>query len=89
MYSARQVAVKLGMAFGKPLQVVDIPAAGHVEAMRQAGLPRPVAEVYAEMHTAIGSGLITTKRERTVTGTTTIDDVLSVLLAGGHAQAAR
>jgi uncharacterized protein YbjT (DUF2867 family) len=89
MYSARQLAEKLGIAIGKLLQVVDIPLAGQVEAMIQAGLPRPVAEVYAEMYRAIGSGLITTKGDRTVTGTTTIDDVLSDLLAGGQAQAAR
>jgi uncharacterized protein YbjT (DUF2867 family) len=89
MYSARQLAEKLGMALGKPIQVVDVPAQGHVDAMLQAGLPRPVAEVYAEMYRAIGSGLITTKGDRTVTGTTAIDDVLSALLAGGHAQAAR
>jgi uncharacterized protein YbjT (DUF2867 family) len=89
MYSARQLAEKLGMALGKPLQVVDVPATGHVDAMIQAGLPPAFANVYAEMYRAIGSGLITTKGDRTVTGTTTIDDVISGLIAGGHAQAAR
>jgi uncharacterized protein YbjT (DUF2867 family) len=84
MYSARQLAEKLGMALGKPLQVIDIPAAGRVEAMVQAGLPRQIAEVYAEMYTAIGSGLITNKGDRTVTGATTIDDVISELIAGGQ-----
>lgn len=87
MYSARQLAEKLGIALGKPLQVVDVPAAGHVEAMVQAGLPPAAAEVYAEMYRAIGSGLITAKGDRTVEGTTTIDAVLSGLLAGGQAQA--
>jgi uncharacterized protein YbjT (DUF2867 family) len=83
LYSARQLAEKLGNALAKPLQVVDIPAAGHVDAMVQAGLSRPIAEVYAEMYRAIGSGLITTKGDRTVDGTTAIDDVLPGLLAGG------
>jgi hypothetical protein len=68
MYSARQLADKLGTALGKRLQVVDIPEAGQVEVMIQAGLPRPVAEVYAEMYRAIGSGLITSNGDRTVTG---------------------
>jgi uncharacterized protein YbjT (DUF2867 family) len=89
MYSARQLAEKLGAALGKPLQVVDIPATGQVEAMMQAGLPRAIAEIYAEMNRAIGSGLITAKGDRTVSGTTTIDDVLSGLLAGEVARAAR
>jgi hypothetical protein len=57
--------------------------------MIQAGLPRPVAEVYAEMYRAIGSGLITSNGDRTVIGTTAIDDILSDVLAGGQTQAAR
>ena len=89
MYSARQLADKLGTALGKRLQVVDIPETGQVEAMIQAGLPRPVAEVYAEMYRALGSGLITSKGDRTVTGTTTIDDILPDLLSGGQAPTAR
>jgi uncharacterized protein YbjT (DUF2867 family) len=80
-YSARQLSEKLGAALGKPLQVVDIPAAGHVEAMTQAGLPRALAEVYAELYAALGAGLITAKGDRLATGTTTIDDVLPGLLA--------
>jgi uncharacterized protein YbjT (DUF2867 family) len=88
MYSARQLADKLGTALGKRLQVVDIPEAGQVEAMIQAGLPRPVAEVYAEMYRALGSGLITSKGDRTITGTTSIDDILPDLLAGGQTQTA-
>jgi uncharacterized protein YbjT (DUF2867 family) len=88
MYSARQLTDKLGTALGKRLQVVDIPEAGQVEAMIHAGLPRPVAEAYAEMYRALGSGLITSKGDRTVTGTTAIDDILPDLLAGGQTQIA-
>jgi uncharacterized protein YbjT (DUF2867 family) len=54
MYSLRQLADKLGTALGKRLQVVAIPETGQVEAMIQAGLPPPVAEVYAEMYRALG-----------------------------------
>jgi hypothetical protein len=56
--------------------------------MIQAGLPRPVAEVYAEMNRAIGSGLITSKGDRTVTGTTAIDEILPDLLSTGQTQTA-
>jgi uncharacterized protein YbjT (DUF2867 family) len=83
-YSARQVSEKLGAALGKRLEIVDIPAAGHVEALMQAGLIRPVAEVMAELYRAIGSGLITTKGDRLETGTTGIDEVIAALV--GQAQ---
>jgi uncharacterized protein YbjT (DUF2867 family) len=89
MYSSRQLAEKLQTALGNPVQVVDIPAAGRVDAMTQTGLPRAMAEVYSEMHGAIGSGLITPKGDRTVTGSTTIDEVIAGLLAGGRTQGAR
>jgi uncharacterized protein YbjT (DUF2867 family) len=84
-YSARQLSQKLGAALGKPLQILDIPAGGHVEAMTQAGLPHAIAEVYAELYAAIGTGLITPRGDRTVTGTTTIDEVLPGLLARAQA----
>ena len=59
MYSARQLSEKLGAALGKPLRIVDIPAASHIDALMQAGVPKPLAEVYAEMYAGLGSGLIT------------------------------
>ena len=79
-YSARQVSQKLGAALGKPLHIVDIPASGHVEALVEAGLSRQIAEVYAEMYAAIGSGLITEKGDRRVRGTTTIHEVIAALV---------
>lgn len=79
-YSARQLSQKLGVALGKPLQVVDIPAERHIEAMTQAGLPRSIAEAYAEMYVAIGAGRLRPNGDRQITGQTTIDDVLPALL---------
>jgi uncharacterized protein YbjT (DUF2867 family) len=80
VYSARQLSEKLGVALGKPLQIVDIPAERHVEAMTQAGLPPSIAEAYAEMYAAIGAGLLRPNGDRQITGQTTIDDVLPALL---------
>jgi uncharacterized protein YbjT (DUF2867 family) len=79
-YSARQLSEKLGAALGKPLQVIDIPADRHVDAMTQAGLPRSLAEVYAELYAAIGAGLLRPNGDRQVNGQTTIDEVLPGLL---------
>jgi uncharacterized protein YbjT (DUF2867 family) len=86
-YSARDLAEKLGAAIGKPLQVVDIPPERHVEALTEAGLPRVLAEAYAELNAAIGSGVIAPQGDRLVTGRTTIDEVLERLLSRGAAAA--
>jgi hypothetical protein len=47
----------------------------------QAGLPRTFAEAVAELHAAFAAGLIAPRGERTLTGRTTIDDVISRLLS--------
>lgn len=79
-YSIREVAQKLGAALGKELQVVDIPAAGHVDAMVQAGFPKPIAEIFAEMYAGFGSGAIRPSGDRMVQGKTTIDEVIQSLV---------
>ncbi|MFT3769893.1 MAG: NmrA family NAD(P)-binding protein [Minicystis sp.] len=79
-YSIRQVAEKLGAALGKQLQIVDIPEAGWVGAMTQAGLPQHAAEVFAEMYKGFGSGAIQPKGDRLVQGKTTLDEVIKGLV---------
>jgi uncharacterized protein YbjT (DUF2867 family) len=79
-YSARQLSDKLSAALRKPLRIVDIPPAGHIEAMTQAGVPLPFAKVYAEMYGALGSGLIAFRGDRTVNGTTPIDGLITRLV---------
>jgi uncharacterized protein YbjT (DUF2867 family) len=86
-YSARQLSDKLGAALGKPLRIVDIPPAGHIEALTQAGVPLPTARVLAEMYGALGSGLIRANGDRRVEGTTPIDGLIAGLVAqpaSGH-----
>ena len=79
-YSIRQVAEKLGAALGKPLQIVDIPPAGWVDALMKGGMPKHVAEVFAEMYGGFASGAITPKGDRMVHGRTEIDDVIKALV---------
>lgn len=79
-YSIRQVATTLGAALGKELKIIDIPAAGHVDAMVQAGLPKHVAEAFAEMYAGFSSGAIQPKGDRLVQGKTTIDEVIEGLV---------
>jgi uncharacterized protein YbjT (DUF2867 family) len=80
-YSIRQVVEKLGAALGKQLQIIDIPAAGHVDAMMKAGMPKHVAESFAEMYGGFASGRIQTKGDRLVKGKTTLDEVIKALTA--------
>lgn len=72
----KQVAEKLGAALGKPLQIVDIPAAAHVATMQQAGMPPSLAEAYAEMFAGFATGKIIPRGDRKETGTTPLDEVL-------------
>jgi uncharacterized protein YbjT (DUF2867 family) len=79
-YSIRQLAEKLGKAMGKALPVVDIPAAGHVAALTQAGLPQILAEAFAEMYAGFAAGILVPKGERQLQGKTPIDEVIPKLL---------
>ena len=79
-YSIRQVAEKLGAALGKTLQIVDIPEVGWVDALVQAGLPKNVAEVYAEMYAGFASGRIAPRGDRLVQGKTTLDEVIKAIV---------
>ena len=79
-YSSRQIAEKLGKLLGKALPVVDIPAAGHVAALQQAGVPRDVAEAFAEMYAGFSAGLIAPKGDRAIQVTTPIDEILPALV---------
>ena len=80
-YTIRQVAEKLGSALGKPLCVIDIPAAGWVEAMKKGGLPEQVALVYAEMYAGFASGVIKPKGDRLVQGKTELDKVIQTIVS--------
>jgi uncharacterized protein YbjT (DUF2867 family) len=80
-YSVKQVVEKLGRALGKQLQIVDIPQAGWVAAMQQAGFSQHVGEVFAEMYEGFASGRITPKGDRMVHGKTEIDETIKALVA--------
>ena len=79
-YSIRELAQKLGAALGKELTVVDVPPAGHVDALMQGGFSRQVAEIFAEMYAGFGSGTIRPSGDRMVQGKTTIDEVIQSLV---------
>jgi uncharacterized protein YbjT (DUF2867 family) len=75
-YSNREVAEKLGAALGKKLQVVDIPPAGAVDALMKGGLPKSLAELFAEMYDAANKGLLMPAGDRLEHGATKLDDTI-------------
>jgi uncharacterized protein YbjT (DUF2867 family) len=79
-YSQRQISEKLGKAIGKQLQIIDIPQSGWLDAMLKAGMPKPFAEAYVEMYGAFLSGKVRPSGDRSVLGTTTLDEVLRTML---------
>jgi uncharacterized protein YbjT (DUF2867 family) len=79
-YSVQQIVDKLGAALGKKLQITTIPPEGWVPAMMQAGMPKHIAEVFAEMYAGFGSGKIRPVGDRVVPGHTAIDEVIKDLL---------
>ncbi|MBD0416640.1 NmrA family NAD(P)-binding protein [Oryzicola mucosus] len=55
-YTVDEVAELARKAIGKPLQVVQVPVEGLIQGMIGAGLPEPVAHVYASFDTATKAG---------------------------------
>ena len=88
-YSSRDLALALGSALGKQLQVVDVPAAARAGALMQAGLPQPFAETVAELYACFESGRVRPEGDRALAGATTIHDVLPSLLASLGGRTAR
>jgi uncharacterized protein YbjT (DUF2867 family) len=81
-HSVKESAELLGKAVGKQLNIVDIPPPGHVAAMTQAGVPKPMAEAFAEMYNAFNTGLVAPKGDRRETGTTPFADVIAQVAKG-------
>jgi len=80
-YSPRQLAEKVGKLLGKTLPIVDIPPAGHVAALTQAGLTQSLAEAFAEMYAGFAAGILVPKGDRQIQATTPIDAILPKLVA--------
>lgn len=82
-YSIRQVARALGEALGKELRVIDVPPSRQSDALAEAGVPRPIADAVAEMFAAFNAGTLTPQGDRSLVGTTPIDEVITEVIRGG------
>jgi uncharacterized protein YbjT (DUF2867 family) len=80
-YTNREVVKKLGERLGKELKVVDVPQAGWLDALEQAGMPRHMAEVIAEMYSGFMTGKIFPVGDRMMQGQTPLDETLGEMLS--------
>ncbi|MGC4407584.1 SDR family oxidoreductase [Rhizobium rosettiformans] len=55
-YTHREMASVISAAAGKEITVIDVPVEGLVQGMVGAGLPEPVARVFASIDTMVGNG---------------------------------
>jgi len=55
-FTTREIAALVSANVGKPLAVVDVPEEGLVKGMTGAGIPEPVARVFASFDTAARKG---------------------------------
>ncbi len=79
-YSVRRMSHVLGRALGKTLRVVDFPAAAHVSVLMQAGLSESFAKAVAELYACTASGRIRPQGDRSITGTTTLEETVERLV---------
>lgn len=79
-YSSRDIARILTGLLGKDLRVIDIPGPAQVASLRQAGFPERAAEAFVELDAAISAGILVPRGDRTVQGTTPVEETLRALV---------
>jgi len=78
-YTVKQLAEKVSKALNKKIPIVDISQAGWLDALINAGVPKPWAEQYVEMYQGMLSGKVAPRGDRIVVGKTEIDSVIDSL----------
>ena len=78
-YTVKQLAEKVSKALNKTIPIIDIPQAGWLDALINAGVPKPWAEQYVEMYQGMLSGKVAPRGERIVVGKTQIDGIIDSL----------
>lgn len=79
-YTEHEVAEKLGAVLGRPLQVINIPRPGWVDAMVEGGIPHHIAEVLADLYDADQRGILKPRGDRHLRGRSQIDETLRNLV---------
>jgi len=80
-WSVEDVAAALGALLGKPVKAVSAPVEAAEAGLVQAGVPKEMARLYAEMYRGIAAGLLTYERPQAVVrGSTPLADALRPLV---------
>ncbi|NED95685.1 NmrA family NAD(P)-binding protein [Phytoactinopolyspora alkaliphila] len=79
-YTEREVAQALAAALGKPVEVVNIPREGWVNALVDGGVPNDFAEILAQLYDAEERGILRAQGDRVIRLTTPIEETVRRLL---------
>lgn len=79
-WSVQDVAAALSTLLGKPVQAVSAPVEAAHEGLKQAGVPEPMAGLYAEMYAGLAKGLVRWETTSQVRGATALVDALRPLV---------
>lgn len=79
-WSVQDVAAALSSLLGKPVQAVSAPVEAAHEGLKQAGVPEPMAALYAEMYAGLAKGVVRWETTQQVRGTTALVDALRPLV---------
>jgi uncharacterized protein YbjT (DUF2867 family) len=80
-WSVQDVATAVGSLLGKTVTAVSAPVEQAHASLKQAGLPEPMAGLYAEMYVGLSKGLVVWQHPATLTrGSTALTDALKPLL---------
>ncbi|GAA4926474.1 NmrA family NAD(P)-binding protein [Nesterenkonia rhizosphaerae] len=80
-YSERDVAIALGSALGRELQVVTIPEEAWGPTLINSGLPPHIAESLAELHRADEQGLLAPRGNRRIDVSTPVETTIAHVLS--------
>jgi uncharacterized protein YbjT (DUF2867 family) len=80
-WSVQDVATTVGTLLGKPVQAASAPVEAAHQGLRDAGVPEPMAGLYAEMYRGLAGGLVRWEHPASLTrGSTPLADALRPLL---------
>jgi uncharacterized protein YbjT (DUF2867 family) len=79
-YTPEEVAQSFGRALGTPIQLVSVPEAGIVGALREAGFSADLAALYDEMVRGVNSGHVDFEKQGPARGKITLDETVRGLI---------